>query len=96
MINYDHLAGCDRIGAAGQHAVELGLRPEVRDDRLCPPGGGDLQTLQGLDLDWYLSHWRSSSCTGASSGPGEPSALYLGRMNIPRFFLNNLFRYVVK
>ena len=34
MINYDHLAGCDKIGAAGQHAVELGLRPEVRDDRL--------------------------------------------------------------
>ena len=34
MINYDKLAGCDRIGAAGQHAVELGLRPEVRDNRL--------------------------------------------------------------
>ena len=34
MINYDHLAGCDKIGAAGQDAVELGLRPEVRDDRL--------------------------------------------------------------
>ena len=34
MINYDNLAGCDKIGAAGQHAVELGLRPEVRDDRL--------------------------------------------------------------
>ena len=23
MINFDHSAGCDRIGAAGQHAVEL-------------------------------------------------------------------------
>ena len=29
MVNYDHLAGCDKIGVAGQHAVELG------SDRKC-------------------------------------------------------------
>jgi hypothetical protein len=23
LINYDQLAGCDKIGAAGQHAVDL-------------------------------------------------------------------------